>query len=632
MDGRIRRGFATALFVGLAMATAGVGTARAEATTATTYVAQPDAGVVVVTIESTTDALSIPSIAEDVVVTLDDAPVEPALRPNGPVTGLGLPGTGRVRVVFSLPDGAGDGAIRANPAHVAFPTWAWGADGDAAVTIRVPSDFAIKVDGAVLETAQEPGWTVMSAPVVADIAAWDVSVSARRDGALTSEIIRVGDLTYVLRSWPGEEAWAADVRSVVDLALPELADLTGIDDPLGRPLVVAQSTDPQRNGFDGWYVAATDTVEVGADPDPRVLVHEASHAWFNDLLVDERWLAEGLAETYTAEVLPAVGQPSPEPDPPDPAVGPLASWEHTALVDATTVEAERAAYAASWWVMDAIVDDLGFEAMGNVIADLAADRSAYAAPGFTTTDTPADWRRFLDLAEVHGASPVVESVLADHVAPVDAVETLASRRELRARYAALVDDPLGWVPPVGVRTAMDRWEFEAAAERIDAAFVWLAERDRLVAAGADVGAMRADYQSAVVLPILAPPVEASTTSAPLADPGSRWLWAATALALAGLGGWALSRRRPGVQPIDDTPLDPARLDEVGAQLALFDLPTASGWEPFTLVDLDVLAALDAELDGIEQQVLFELPRPTGPIDAAPDPWTALLRDGGTIRF
>ena len=75
MDGRIRRGFATALFVGLAMATAGVGTARAETTTATTYVAQPDAGVVVVTIESTTDALSIPTIAEDVVVTLDDEPV-----------------------------------------------------------------------------------------------------------------------------------------------------------------------------------------------------------------------------------------------------------------------------------------------------------------------------------------------------------------------------------------------------------------------------------------------------------------------------------------------------------------------------------------------------------------------------
>ena len=71
------------LIVELRSATAGVGTARAEATTATTYVAQPDAGVVVVTIEATTDAISIPAIAEDVVVTLDDRPVEPEIRRSG---------------------------------------------------------------------------------------------------------------------------------------------------------------------------------------------------------------------------------------------------------------------------------------------------------------------------------------------------------------------------------------------------------------------------------------------------------------------------------------------------------------------------------------------------------------------
>ena len=34
-------------------------------------------------------------------------------------------------------------------------------------------------------------------------------------------------------------------------------------------------------------------------------------------------LAEGLAETYTAEVLPTVGRTSPEPDPPATTVGPL---------------------------------------------------------------------------------------------------------------------------------------------------------------------------------------------------------------------------------------------------------------------------------------------------------------------
>jgi hypothetical protein len=70
---------------------------------------------------------------------------------------------------------------------------------------------------------------------------------------------------------------------------------------------------------------------------------------------------------------------------------------------------------------------------------------------------------------------------------------------------------------------------------------------------------------------------------------------------------------------------------MGAQLELFSLPTNAGDMPFTLIDLDVLAALDAELEGIEQQVLFELPPPNRPLEAEPDPWGTLER-GGSIRF
>lgn len=626
MAGSWARGIATAVGIVVAVATvASPPVARAAEPASTTYTADPESGHIAVSVELTGDAISLPPHAGDLLVTLDGAPVDPDVRQTSTALGLGFPRTGRIRADFTMPDEP-DGPIKANPAYLWFPTWVWGPAGSS-VEIRVPNDFRIKVDGAILATEQEEGWTVMSAAEVADPAAWDVTVSARRDAALSSTIVSAGDMTYVIRSWPGEEAWAGRIQLVLDTALPALAEATGIADPIGKPLVIAQSTDPERNGFDGWYVAATDTVEVGADPDIHVLVHEVSHAWFNDLLVDERWLAEGLAETYTARVEPLLGRPAASPQLPPSDLPPLAEWDHTALVDTTTVDVERAAYAASWWVVDALVDDIGPDGMAAVLADLATDRSAYAAPGFTTTDTPADWRRLLDLLELHGATGA-EEVLATWVAPDGDLPLLERRSRVVERYGALAADPLGWVPPVGVRVAMDAWDFEVAEERIDAAFANLAARDRLIAEGADVRSLRPAYEASTVLPVVTPGPDPASTAE---DRSFVTMWALMAVTAIGLAGWLTTRRRQGPVPLSDLPLDPQRLTDVGAQLELFSLPTNAGDMPFTLIDLDVLAALDAELEGIEQQVLFELPPPNRPFEAEPDPWGTLER-GGSIRF
>ena len=80
------------------------------------------------------------------------------------------------------------------------------------------------------------------------------------------------------------------------------------------------------------------------------------------------------------------------------------------------------------------------------------------------------------------------------------------------------------------------------------------------------------------------------------------------------------------------PIDPAAVDDLGSQMALFSMPTAPDPGRFTLIDLDVLARLDEELDGIEQQVLFEAPAPTGPIEAEADPWADVFKSPGSIRF
>jgi hypothetical protein len=626
MAGSWARGTATTIGVLVAaMAVAGSSPARAAEPAATTFTADPDAGHIAVTVELTGDAISLPPHAADLVVTLDGRPAQPDVRSTATALGLGFPTEGRIRAEFTMPNEP-DGPIKANAAYVWFPTWVWGPAGSS-VQIRVPDDFQIKVDGAVLTTEQRDGWTVMSAAEVTDPAAWDVTVSARRDGALTTRIVAAGDLTYVIRSWPGADTWANRIQLVLDGALPALAEATGIDNPIGKPLVVAQSTDPARNGFDGWYVAATDTVEVGADPDVHVLVHEVSHAWFNDLLVDGRWLAEGLAETYTAMVEPALGRPAAAPQQPPTGLPPLAEWDHTALVDATTVDDERAAYAASWWVVDALVDDVGTDGMRAVLADLASERSAYAAPGFTTTDRAPDWQRLLDLLERHGATEA-EEVLATWVVPESDLPLLDQRARVVQRYQALADDPLGWVPPIGVRVAMDGWDFDTAEERIDAAFANLAARDGLIADGTDVRSLRPIYESSLVLPLVD---ESTPEPAPIEDRGFVTMWVLFAVVALGLGGWLATRRRDRAIPLSDQPFDPVRLGEMGAQLELFALPTGPGDIEFTLIDLDVLAALDAELEDIDQPVLFELPPANGPIEFEPDPW-ARLGNGGTIRF
>ena len=595
--------------------------AALAADTATSFRVLPEAGVVSVRVVTTSGSVAVPTTAVDVRATRDGVPL------TGP-SGVGrVAGSGTLEVTFVLPDDPTGSGINVNPAYVWFPTRVWGGAGSS-MEIRVPNDFAIKVDGAVLETDQQPGWTVMRAPTVSDPRAWDVTVSGRRDVALDTTIAGKDGFTYVLRSWPGADDWKELVGGVLDQALPGLAALTGIPDPIGRPLIVSQSTDPQRNGFDGWYIADSDTIEVGSRPDVHVLVHETSHAWFNDDLVAERWLAEGLAETYTS--LAGIGAPR-TPEPTDAELGPLAAWNHASLAGSTEQETERAFYAAAWWVVDAIVADVGVDAMRDVLADLAAKRSAYAGPGLTTTDTPADWRRFLDLVERHGASQLVNDIIAVHV--VDDPAELAARQRAVVRYGALADDSLGWIPPAGVREAMDAWDFETAETRMDAAFAALAGRDGLVAAGVSVRDLRTDYETArvpvvPVRPIAPPPGEiapAPEPTIPVELTVMPLVWTAAVLAL-GLFVAARFRRRP--EPTPGAELDLTVVDAWEGQLELFVLPTRPDPGPLTVIDLDQLHRLDEELGDISQPSLFAAVAPESPAD----PWGDVVRAGGIARL
>ena len=69
---------------------------------------------------------------------------------------------------------------------------------------------------------------------------------------------------------------------------------------------------------------------------------------------------------------------------------------------------------------------------------------------------------------------------------------LDRRTEVRASYRALVTQAGGWALPPAIRVALDRWQFDAAADLIAKTSAVLAARPALEAAARAVGVQLAD--------------------------------------------------------------------------------------------------------------------------------------------
>src|SRR3954453_19326764 len=87
---------------------------------------------------------------------------------------------------------------------------------------------------------------------------------------------------------------------------------------------------PALEGYAGVFFTDEQRIDVSEDLDPVTIVHEASHAWFNEQLFAERWIYEGLAQEYAWRVQRAVGGEAgglpKEPDPDDPGFVRLDGW------------------------------------------------------------------------------------------------------------------------------------------------------------------------------------------------------------------------------------------------------------------------------------------------------------------
>ncbi len=420
--------------------------------------------------------------------------------------------TTEVIIAFTLPGGAarGDEQTRVNGAYAGFQAWVDPRLEAASLAVITPPGFVDRSIGSETFGASErregpdgpEHWFVLED--VDPEFQW-ASVSLARDESLVTTEFDVevdddvedrGRVGFDVLAWPGDEEWTEFVTENLDDGLPVLAEEIGLPWPLSRDLTVIESYDPYLNGYAGWYDVRSAEIEIGDELDSHVMFHELSHVWFNGNLFEERWITEGLADEFGAEVVETLGEDRPTPprtSSSNAAAVPLNQWSDWT----DDVDEETWAYGASWTVTTAMADIVGLDVLSGAAQAAAADHIAYVGDGEPETETRAkDWHLYLDLIENKGevTDDQIVDLFEEWVVTSREAEVLTDRASSRERYAALEDAGDSWAPPLAVRRAMARWRFGDA--------------DRLIAEADDVLDRRAD--TVEVLDDLAPLLPAGT--------------------------------------------------------------------------------------------------------------------------
>ncbi len=416
--------------------------------------------------------------------------------------------TTTIRLQYDLPSGAprSDSDIRVGSAFATFSVWAFGDSGT--VTVRVPTEFEVKVDGEDLGFVKsgDASWTILVATVT-NTDDWFAWITGTNEGALTAELLKLPDGDEIrIHAWPEDTQWRSRVMTILADGVPALAELIGLPWPVDGALDVYEVHTPLLEGYAGFFYLDESKITISEDLDALVIVHEASHAWFNGELFDERWISEGLADEYASRVLDAIGEDATGPEavaPSDAVAFALNTWSPPAAIrDDDSAAREDFGYDASWTVMRRIVDDVGEDGMRAVFAAADARTIAYAGEGNPETDNRAvDWRRFLDHLEEAGGATEAEALYRDWIVDVLGERELDERADAREVYAALVEAGDGWLPPVYVRLAMAKWTFAQATRAIEEATGVLDAQEALDARAATNGialptGMEAAYEGA----------------------------------------------------------------------------------------------------------------------------------------
>lgn len=373
---------------------------------------------------------------------------------------------------------------RVNPAYAAFTAYGVGDPGRVTVRVVVPSTFIVDKFGDDVAVSTEGLNTVYTAAAIESPDEFNVFISARDDSALASSEVTLAGHEFDIRYWPGDEAWREFVDEQVSEGLPALEELIGTPWPRTERFEIRQANSPYFYGYAGWFSGADNEIEMGEDLDQETMLHELSHAWFNSQLADSRWLNEGLAQAYSNRAIDALGGSAGSPETParsDAGFVILDEWGRVDIEDVAD-EQEDYGYNASWYVIDALVDEIGEDKMRGVLSGLKDDTGTY--PGEEDVDDLTfavdPWQQLLDLSENAGGSEEIEELLTEWVLTADQTDLLDERTAARDAFAALDSEGGEWDVPVGVRNEMAEWDFDDATELVDEAGDVLTIRDKMV--------------------------------------------------------------------------------------------------------------------------------------------------------
>ncbi len=391
---------------------------------------------------------------------------------------------------------------RINEAYAGFVAFGLGDEGLITLQISQPVGFELDeftdLSGFDVSEPDEFGTVVHTRSGLNDDTR--ITVGMANDDRLVSRPLDVDGVDLELRSWPDDLEWAEFAAARVEAGIPALEELIGTDWPVDGSFDVRQSVEPNLRGYAGWFDAQSNEIAVGEALDADTIYHELSHGWFNRRLSAERWFTEGLAQVYAAELVSRDGDeartPS-EPDAGDPAARPLTDW--AALDRDRTADSERAVeefgYAASFWVVDTLVDEIGFDRTAEVIATLQSGTSPYG--GADDVERPdADWKRTYDALVEVGGSIVAGDVFRAHVVPVSDATSIERRDRAAVDVAALTERSSPWDLPVGVRNRLERWEIDDVIDGLLAADLVLEQRSQLESLEASTGLDEPDQAGA----------------------------------------------------------------------------------------------------------------------------------------
>ena len=404
------------------------------------------------------------------------------------------------RLTFDLKDPGGRRAtrdLRIGETLVSFPVWAFASDDTpgSSVSVVFPKGYEVHIEaGAIPKPATLPdGRTIFRSGTLAKPLDFFAYLVGDRPGAYQERSVDVNVLgrsvEITVRAWADDPAWAARVGGLLRTVLPVLGDDIGLPWPdYDQPLTVEEAVSRSTGGYAGIFDPGEGKVAIAYYADDFVVVHEAAHAWFNGVLLADRWSNEAFASYYGALAAEQAKIPVTTDrltDELEKARIPLNAW---GPVGTDEVAQEDYAYAAALTLARQIAERAGAQRLKAVWADASDRISAYQplGGGDEVVPGPVDWRGLLDLLEAR-TDATYDDLWRTWVARPEDLPLLDARRAARARYDALLTRVRDWDVPLSIRDAMRAWRFDEATTLIDRAGSVLQLRGRVEAAVDDAG-------------------------------------------------------------------------------------------------------------------------------------------------